>query len=53
MKFVRNWGRLGMKFDEYRFDEITLNYDKERIPFQQWKEEKGKVNTDIMEHKAL
>lgn len=21
-----------MKFDEYRFDEITLNYDKERIP---------------------
>ena len=32
MKFVRNWGRLGMKFDEYRFDEITLNYDKERIP---------------------
>ena len=31
-KFVRNWGRLGMKYNKLRFDEITLNYDKKRIP---------------------
>lgn len=31
-KFVENWGRLGMKYNKFRFDEITLNYDKKRIP---------------------
>lgn len=40
MKFVRSWGRLGMKFDEFRFDEITLNYDKERIPLSAMEREK-------------
>ena len=32
MRFVRSWGRLDMKFNKYRFDEITVNYDKKRIP---------------------
>lgn len=40
MKFGRNWGRLGMKFNEYRFDEITLNYDKNRIPLSALQREK-------------
>lgn len=29
-----------MKFDELRFDEITLNYDKERIPLSAMEREK-------------
>lgn len=29
-----------MKFDEFRFDEITLNYDKERIPLSAMEREK-------------
>ena len=40
MKSVRGWGRLGMKFNEYRFDEITLNYDKNRIPLSALQREK-------------
>ena len=32
MKFARNLRRLDMKFNKYRFDEITVNYDKKRIP---------------------
>lgn len=29
-----------MKYEEYRFDEITLNYDKERIPLSAMEREK-------------
>lgn len=32
MKFVKNWGRLGMKFETVTFEEITINYDKKRVP---------------------
>lgn len=32
MKSGRNWGRLGMKFETVTFEEITINYDKKRVP---------------------
>ena len=32
MKFGRSWGRLGMKFETVTFEEITINYDKKRVP---------------------
>lgn len=32
MKSGRNWGRLGMTFETVTFEEITINYDKKRVP---------------------
>lgn len=39
-KFAGNWGRLDMKFDKFRFDEITINFDKRRIPLSSLEREK-------------
>lgn len=42
MKSARNWGRLGMKFETttFRFEDLTLNFDKQRIPLSSGQREK-------------
>ena len=32
MKSAKNWGRLAMNFEPYCFGDLTINYDKRRIP---------------------
>ena len=42
MKSARNWGRLGMKFETttFRFEDLTLNFDKQRITLSSGQREK-------------
>lgn len=42
-RLEKSWGRLDMKYKEYRFEEITVNYDRLRVPLSsmQRKEKKG------------
>ena len=37
-----SWGRLGMKFDVLRFDEVSINFDKKRIPLSTMERSKRK-----------
>lgn len=42
MKSGRNWGQLGMEFKPLKFSEITVNYDKNRIPLSTMERDKRK-----------
>ena len=47
MKSGRNWGQLGMEFKPLKFSEITVNYDKNRIPLSTMERDKRNLQIKV------